>query len=242
MRRSRRRFWKSDNDTDKNAAYRTLHYVLVRLSMVMAPFTPFLAEELYQKLTGGESVHLLDWPQVGHIDELALDKMAVLREAINQGLSKRAEAKIKIRQPLSTVHLEGMGLDFLEHDAPQAAFYASILCEELNVKHCDLHPSDKPLTVTLDTKLTPALVREGMMREVVRNVQGTRKQAGLNVDDRIKLSLSTTDEELRQAIAEHHAIIQAETLATELVFDQTFEHDTSCSVESAPLTISLQKA
>ena len=62
VRRSRRRFWKSEDDADKEQAYQTLHYVLARLSMVMAPFTPFLAEELYQKLTGGESVHLLDWP------------------------------------------------------------------------------------------------------------------------------------------------------------------------------------
>jgi isoleucyl-tRNA synthetase len=62
VRRSRRRFWKAGDDDDKNNAYCTLHYVLVHLSMVLAPFTPFLAEELYQKLTGGESVHLLDWP------------------------------------------------------------------------------------------------------------------------------------------------------------------------------------
>src|SRR5258706_4938206 len=72
VRRSRKRFWKSGDDADKQAAYRTLHYVLVQLSLVMAPFTPFLAEELYQKLTGGESVHLLDWPDGGHINELLL--------------------------------------------------------------------------------------------------------------------------------------------------------------------------
>jgi isoleucyl-tRNA synthetase len=60
VRRSRRRFWKSDSDTDKRSAYRTLHYVLVQLSLVMAPFTPFMSEELYRLLTGGESVHLCD--------------------------------------------------------------------------------------------------------------------------------------------------------------------------------------
>ncbi len=242
VRRSRRRFWKSDNDTDKNAAYSTLHYILMQLSIVMAPFTPFLAEELYKKLTGGESVHLLDWPKVGHIDELVLDRMTILREAINQGLSKRAEAKLKIRQPLSMMHLEGAGLDFLAHTAPQAAFYAGILCDELNVKHLALHPSDKPLVLTLDTKLTPELVREGMVREVVRNVQGVRKQASLSVDDRIRLSLSTTDEELREAIEEHRETIEGETLAKELVFDQTFAHSSSSSIKNAPLTISLEKA
>ena len=68
VRRSRRRFWKSEDDGDKQQAYRTLHYVLAQLSLVMAPFTPFLAEELFLKLTGGElgeSVHLLDWPKPG---------------------------------------------------------------------------------------------------------------------------------------------------------------------------------
>jgi len=100
VRRSRRRFWKSDSDTDKQAAYRTLHYILVQLAHVMAPFTPFLAEELYQKLTGGESVHLRDWPMVGHINELILQEMADIRLGIEQGLSKRAAAKIKVRQPL----------------------------------------------------------------------------------------------------------------------------------------------
>jgi len=67
VRRSRRRFWKSGDDTDKNNAYTTLHYVLTQLAITLAPFTPFLSEELYQKLTGGESVHLLDWPVAGKV-------------------------------------------------------------------------------------------------------------------------------------------------------------------------------
>ncbi len=242
VRRSRRRFWKSEDDGDKQNAYRTLHYVLVQLAHVMAPFTPFLAEELYRKLTGGESVHLRDWPKAGHIDELAIDKMALLREVINQGLSKRAEARLKIRQPLNPVRIKGAKLAFMSHQDPQAEFYISILCEELNVKGHILSTSGDTLEVTLDTKLTPELKREGMAREVVRNVQGARKEAGLDVDDRIHLSLSTTDEELRKAIDENHSTITAETLAKTLVFDQTFSHDTSCSVDGAPLTISLEKA
>jgi isoleucyl-tRNA synthetase len=80
-----------------------------------------------------------------------------------------------------------------------------------------------------------------MMREVVRNVQNARKQAELSVDDHIRLSLSTTDEELRKAIEEHLTTIAAETLADEVVFDQSFDHESSCSVEDAPLTIALEK-
>src|SRR6185312_14779106 len=97
VRRSRKRFWKSDNDADKNDSYRTLHYILVQLSLVMAPFTPFMAEELYRLLTGGESIHLCDWPHAGHINELLLRDMRLVREAITSGLAKRAEAGIKVR-------------------------------------------------------------------------------------------------------------------------------------------------
>ncbi len=234
VRRSRRRFWKSEDDSDKQAAYRTLHYVLVQLAHVMAPFTPFLAEELYQKLTGGESVHLRDWPAAGHVNELIVGRMAFVREVINEGLSQRAANGLKVRQPLRSISvagLDGLGEDYAE--------LSPIVLEELNVKELKEHEGEG---VVLDTELTPELKREGMMREVVRNVQNARKQAGLNVDDRINLSLSTTDQELHQAIREHTETITAETLATSLDFDQTLAFEVSCAVDAAPLTVSLQKA
>jgi isoleucyl-tRNA synthetase len=245
VRRSRRRFWKSDDDADKQAAYKTLHYVLVQLSHVMAPFTPFLAEELYMKLTGGESVHLRDWPEAGHINELVLQEMADVRRGIESGLSQRAAAKLKVRQPLKSA---GVYMTHVPESSEVAWHYVQIIKEELNVKEATIaevltHGEEgKAYDTKLDLKLTPALKREGMMREVVRNVQSARKQADLNVDDRIQLSLSTTDEELRRAIDEHHDVIAEETLAKSLVFDQTFDFETACSVEGAPLTISLKKA
>jgi isoleucyl-tRNA synthetase len=240
VRRSRRRFWKSGIEADKNAAYCTLHHILVRLSLVMAPFTPFLAEELYQKLTGGESVHLCDWPEAGNVNELVLQEMSDLRQGIEQGLSERAAAKLKVRQPLSSAKL------YLTH-VPEAKeeleAYEQIAKEELNVKNAEITESKQRDSQTkLDLKLTPALKREGMAREVIRHVQSARKQAGLNVDDRIKLSLSTTDDTLRHAIEEYAESITAETLATQLAFDQTFSHETSSTVEAAPLTLSLEKA
>lgn len=237
VRRSRRRFWKSEDDGDKQAAYRTLHYVLVRLAHIMAPFTPFLAEELYQKLTGGESVHLRDWPATGHVNELILDRMAFVREVINEGLSQRAANSLKVRQPLQSVAVAGAD----EQLGEDAAEFVPVILEELNVKELS---SKAPAEgrVMLDLKVTPELKREGMMREVVRNVQTARKQAGLNVDDRIELSLSTTDAELHKAIHEHSDTIKAETLATSLVQDHTYAFDVSCSVDDAPLTISIEKA
>ncbi len=73
IRRSRKRFWKSEDDGDKNNAYKTLHYVMVQLSHIIAPFAPFLADELHELLTGGNSVHLNDWPESGHVNDLLIE-------------------------------------------------------------------------------------------------------------------------------------------------------------------------
>ncbi len=227
VRRSRRRFWKSEDDGDKDMAYRTLHYVLVRLAYVLAPFTPFLAEELYQNLTGDkESIHLKDWLPKGQINELVMNDMDTVREYVNQGLSLRAKAGLKVRQPLASVSVPALG----EH-----VEFEPILRDELNVKEVKVSAE-----VAIDEKLTPELKREGLMREVIRHVQSARKAAGLNVDDRIALSLSSEDDELVNAINEHEQTIMDETLATQMV-----EHDLSFAqsvkVEGSDLVISLEK-
>lgn len=226
VRRSRRRFWKSGDTVDKDSAYRTLHYVLTHLAQVMAPFTPFLAEELYQKLTGGESVHLLDWPVAGHVNELVVKDMETVREYVNTGLSIRAKERIKVRQPLMSVTVPAMG---------KFVHFEDILTEELNVKEVKIGSE-----VTLDLALTPELRREGMMREVIRHIQSARKNAGLNVDDRILLHLNTDSEELQKAINEHILTIAAETLA-EIDQSETLEFEAAAKVDGAPLDIRLQK-
>jgi isoleucyl-tRNA synthetase len=236
VRRSRRRFWKSEDDGDKQDAYRTLHYVLVQLAHVMAPFTPFLAEELFQKLTGGESVHLRDWPASGKVDQKILNQMSFVREVINEGLSQRAAASIKVRQPLNVGVIKGAP----EYSQSIREYFDKILLEELNLHTVEWDSEGEP-GFKIDTQLTPELKREGMMREVVRNVQSARKQAGLKVDDRIDLSLSTTDQQLRQAIEEHREVIIAETLAMSVNFDATLAFEISCDVDGAPLTLSLEK-
>jgi isoleucyl-tRNA synthetase len=227
VRRSRRRFWKSGDDADKNNAYRTLHYVLVQLSQVMAPFTPFLAEELYQKLTGGESVHLLDWPRAGQVNELVVGEMETVREYVNQGLSLRAKERLKVRQPLASVTVPTLG-SFVN--------FEDILTEELNVKR--VHKGEE---LSLDLAVTPELKREGLMREVIRHVQNARKQAGLNVDDRIKLSLVTSEAELKKAITEYEDVIAAETLAGSLTGAE-YDYSVDVKVEGESLKVSLQKA
>jgi isoleucyl-tRNA synthetase len=208
IRRSRKRFWKTDNDADKDMAYRTLHYVLTRLSLVLAPFVPFLSEELYRSLTGAESVHLRDWPGAGQTNGLILSEMDALRSLITQGLAQRAEAGIKVRQPLQKASIS------LPHELKTEL--VDILREELNLKEVEIH-SEADLqepTIQLDLTLNEELKQEGVMRELVRHVQNARKKAGLNVDDRIKLSIGTDSPVIVQAFDKYKDVIFSETLAT----------------------------
>ena len=245
VRRSRRRFWKSEDDGDKNDAYRTLHYVLVRLSYMLAPFTPFLAEELYHNLTGdNESIHLKDWLLAGEIDNSMLRDMNALRTAVNDGLSKRASEGIKVRQPLASVKL----INTISRDTPAevAQFLIDIAKDELNVKSVEIvtdseSESAQP-SVVYDLTITPELKREGLMREIVRHVQSARKQAGLQIDDRIVLSISSDDSEISQAIDAFADVIKSETLAVELnsVVNESEKYD--AKIEGKLVEISLKKA
>ena len=254
VRRSRRRFWKSEDDGDKNDAYRTLHYVLVRLSYILAPFTPFLAEELYHSLTGDdESIHLKDWLPAGAVDEQVLADMARTRELINNGLSLRMkqdehQASIKVRQPLQFAAYAGVKL---------AEYYEQIMAEELNVKeirwieNLDEHLADYDVTegaikpeswIEISKQLTPELKREGLMREIVRHVQSARKKAGLQVDDRIELGVTSSDAEITQAVDAFADTIKAETLAIKLdsaVADDMEKCDVK--VDGKPVEIYLKK-
>ena len=234
VRRSRRRFWKSEDDTDKNAAYSTLYFVLVYLAKILAPFTPFLAEELYQKMTGAEfdssvteSVHLLDWPEAGEINQEVLEEMARTREIITEGLALRmnkseTEEQIKVRQPLAEYIYEGEALD---------EYYEQIIADEVNVKSVKVGEKSY-----LDKHLTEELLEEGFIRELIRFVQAARKKAGLEVDDRIKLSIDTEISENWQEM------LKAEVLAVELERDNNYQYDEVVKVNGKNITISLEKA
>lgn len=253
VRRSRRRFWKSEDDGDKNDAYRTLHYVLVRLSYILAPFTPFLAEELYHNLTGdNESIHLKDWLTAGAVNDQVLADMSRTRELINNGLSLRMkqdehQVSIKVRQPLQCAAYAGVKL---------TDYYEQIMAEELNVKEIrwieslDEHLADYDVTegvikpeswVEISKHLTSELKREGLMREVIRHVQSARKKAGLQVDDRIELGITSSDSEITQAVDVFADTIKAETLAVKLglVADGMEKYDVK--VDGKPVEIYLKK-
>lgn len=273
IRRSRRRFWKNEDDTDKRDAYRTLRYVLVQLAKVAAPFCPFISEQIYRNLRGAsdpESVHLCDFPSANAAArdvQLEAD-MALVQRVVRLGRQLRTDKDLKVRQPLAKLHVASADAAVRE----ALAGYADIIREELNVKDVSfgadetqlanltlkadfkklgprfgakmkaaaaaiaalsgeqaaalargetvaLEIQGEPATLTsedvvirrepregvvvaaegntvvaLETALTAALIAEGLMREFVSKVQALRKEADLEVTQRIDITVSSDDE------------------------------------------------
>jgi len=298
LRRSRRRYWKTESDSDKQAAYATLYEALVTLSKLLAPTMPFIAEEMYQNLVlsvtpGAQaSVHLAAWP--AH-DPVAIDEelnrsMALVMKLASLGHAARNKANRKVRQPLSEAAFAVGNLE----EQRQLEAYAELLEDELNVKHVralskageavsySLNPFPKQLgqkygsrypairtallamdpekvalellsgkslqlvvgeetleilpeevevralarsgyavategayTAALVTDLTPELEKEGLAREFVRRVQDLRKQADLEIADRIEVFYTATPK-LAAALLIWKEYIQDETLAVSL--------------------------
>jgi isoleucyl-tRNA synthetase len=318
VRLSRRRFWEGDRN-----AFATLRYCLVETAKLLAPFTPFLADEIYCNLVGGEagafgdapdSVHLCDFPtaNVELIDEELEASMEPVRRTVELGRAARSEAKVKLRQPLRravivategergaieaqadlvTAELNVKELDFVSEEselvsyrvrpdyralgprfgkqmpqvaaaveALEGAHVAAAIDEGrdvgINIDGTDHSLSADELAlvmeplegyqveaeaghaVALQTEVDEDLRREGLAREIVRAVQDARKNAGLEVSDRIALSLGG-DEQLLEAAREHEAYVSGETLATELSFDGA--EGTQVTVEGRPLRIYLSR-
>ena len=238
VRRNRRRFWKTDNNQAKEDAYRTLHFVLLQLAHLMAPLCPFLAEEIYLQLDGRHpSIHLADWPTFTYgDDQRLLASMSRVRSYVTAGLAQRADAGIKVRQPLACLTIgEPETVTLLE------ASFQKIIQEELNVKVLEF-VAKKESTVQLDTTITPVLEREGYIREVVRHVQHLRKVANLEVSDRIKLSVTSSHAGVMTAVNEFQNYLVHETLAVELTDNLATAHQQSFTLSDAEVTISLLKA
>jgi len=203
IRRSRRRFWKSQSDSDKLAAYQTLYETLRTVSQLMAPFTPFISDAIYRNLSNEESVHLSDFPApLPYHDPQVESDMARARLAVEAGLSARDAARLKVRQPLASIALPG---EALTEDI------AAIVREELNVKALVFGAPE----VKLDTEITEDLKLEGLAREVVRAIQDRRKKLGLNVEDRIDTRYEA-DGMLVRAMQRHGDYIKSETLSVTL--------------------------
>lgn len=196
IRRSRDRF-KSDDAQDKENALATTRYVLKTLAQVMAPFTPFFAEEIYSAIGGElESVHLETWPKaenglLGHEskkEKEIIKGMQKIRDVASRALEARMSAGVKVRQPLASLSLRGGNLTLQK--SPELI---SLLADEVNVKEV-LFKEDTGWDVELDTMVTPSLQREGELRDLVRAIQDFRKTSGLTASDTPTLSITTNDE------------------------------------------------
>ena len=183
LRRSRDRF-KDDNKVDRDFAICTLRSVLFNLSKILAPVTPFSAEDLYQKVRGSDSeisVHLESWPNLGELSEkedILLSDMEYARSLVETGLSLRAKSQIKVRQPLSMFVYSNRGAKGLEKDIED------IVKDELNVKNVSVGDE-----VFLDTSITEELKEEGMSRDLIRAIQEARKSFGFSPNDKIILEI-----------------------------------------------------
>lgn len=238
VRRSRRRFWKSEDDSDKLQAYATLHWAIITTCQLLAPWSPFISDWLYRHLSEGvngaqQSVHLTDWPSFEGIEKEALLTMESVRNIVNEGLAKRAEAKIKVRQPLAsaTIHSNSRLNEQLQ----------AIIAEELNVKSVNQKQAEST-AVELDLNITESLKNEGIARDIIRNVQAARKEAGLEVENRIKLSVTSPSGMIDSAVKEFSKLIAAETLAEE--FDtskQGYGFKKQASVDGEDILIELDK-
>ncbi len=331
IRRNRRRFWKGEQGSDKQAAYQTLYTVLATFTKLIAPVAPFLAETMYGNLTitnhlaetaSPSSIHLCDYPIADEtlIDVQLSEDMEALLRLVSLGGAARNAAKIKVRQPLAELKVQAG----TEADRRAIERFADQMQDELNVKRVNIHePKDRSLLrhlvkanlktlapkcgnrlnevkrliesgapeiiqlvdgssreiqlaldgqsfsitevdvigipeavdkgwqgifdrntqISLDARITPELAREGMARDIIRQVQELRKNSGLEMEDRIELSLNTTDDALKQAIEEHRANIAAETLTKEWAQSPLTEGAPSASVkvEGQALTITLRK-
>ncbi|PIU32946.1 isoleucine--tRNA ligase, partial [Candidatus Shapirobacteria bacterium CG07_land_8_20_14_0_80_39_12] len=191
----------------KEDCYATFYHVLVTLAKLLAPFTPFLAEEIFKNLTDRESVHLEEWPEFETklIDENLEKQMEEVRKICELAHAVRKETKIKVRQPLSELTITNGGIKISE-DLKQ------LIKDELNVKKTVVKEGKGELKVSLDTQITPELKAEGEARELVRQIQDLRKKAGCRLDEKIKVAGPNwpKDKNLQN-------YIKKETLATELL-------------------------
>lgn len=222
IRRSRDRF----SSDEKIIVSTILYFVLINISKIIAPFVPFFADFIYQKLKkfekkAAQSVHLCDFPIVSEklIKKEILEKMKIIRKAAYLGLKLRAMAKIKVRQPLLEFYFYIPKVQF-EKD------YLNLLAEELNVKKVIFNKPSKTilnekegeLETGLNTEITTDLKNEGMIREVIRNIQELRKEAKLTPKDKIFIDYFSENQDFINLLKQNESFIKKEVLAKQISF------------------------
>ncbi len=227
LRRSRERF-KSSDEKIKYTAYYYMKYVLTELSKIVAPFTPFLAEEVYKRVGGAlESVHLENWPGKYDRDVKLLEDMQKAREIVTTALEMRQKAGVKVRQPLASLSL-GEGTKFEEE-------LLSVISEEVNVKEVKISGNE----ISLDTNITEELKKEGIARDIIRAIQDVRKAEGLNPSQNIKLSVFAS-RKIEEVMSEFSEMIKAPTGVTSFEFSSTSEAH-KVQIEDGEISFSIIK-
>ena len=207
LRRSRERVGPTAPDEkDKQVFYHVMWKVLASISQLLAPFIPFVSEEVYCNLTGESSVHLSDWPTVKNIDLKLEADMQKLREIVELGHSFRKTSGIPLRQPLAKLSVLGPA----EYQTLSRELIG-VLAEELNVKEIEFCPG-KELKIEFDTAITPELKAEYTAREMIRGVQSLRRDENLNLTDKIKIGYPDSAEN-KAAVALFSQMIRRQTLA-----------------------------
>ncbi len=201
LRRSRQRFSGAGGET----ASAVLKFILEEAAKLVAPFTPFLAEYIWSESGGKESVHLQDYPKasIKMIDAELEKRMDSARKIAAEGLALRAAAGIKVRQPLASLKIR-------DEKIKNETELIDLIKDELNVKEIIF---DKRLgsALELDTKITAALKEDGLIRELARQIQGMRKDAGLTPKDAIKIYFAATDKNLEAVIQKRAGELKNET-------------------------------
>ena len=218
LRRSRERL-KGDDESDKKEALSTMRFIFINLSKVIAPFMPFIAEDLWQKIMDynysdeNKSVHLENWPEhkINEGDEIIIESMTEVRRIVELGLAERDKANIKVRQILSKVSVYAENFKISDE-------YLNLITDELNVKKVELIKQIGDLSVKLDTEITEELKLEGGKRELIRFINLMRKDLNLSINDLAQVIIDSKSNFVKEIIEKYSNDIKKETLSSNILF------------------------
>jgi isoleucyl-tRNA synthetase len=237
IRRSRKRFQKPERRSELKEASHVLGFVLLTLSKLIAPFVPFLSEEIYQRIQNlnyktQRSVHLENWPKSDKelIDKSLERRMEKAREIVKLALAERAKVRIKIRQPLKKLTIK-------ESSLKRFPELLELIKEEVNVKKVSFGKSFK-----LDTKITPELKEEGILREIVRQIQQKRKEEGLKPRQKI-IVFFEGEREIISVLEKYKERILKEGKIKKVIFrePQKFDFEIKIKVDQKSISAFIKK-
>ncbi|MDE1988663.1 MAG: class I tRNA ligase family protein [Patescibacteria group bacterium] len=239
VRRSRDRI-KGDDEKDKQFALATMKRVLMELSKIIAPFMPFIAEDIYRKVGGGkESVHLEEWIKKSEIPnskaENLMKEMEEIRKIASLGLEARAKAGIKVRQPLASLKIKSQ-----ISNLKTGGQMIRLIKDELNVKGV-IFDDKISSEVELDAEISLELREEGALRDLIRSLQELRKKSGLNPNDKIAL-LIQAEEQIKKFIEKFADEIKKSAGIEKMEFNVALEDGQEISTDSFAVKVKIERS